>query len=355
MSKYNSIIQRFKGKRLLVIGDAVLDRYIKGSVSRISPEAPVPVVFQEESFYTPGGAANVANNLASLGADVTLVSKIGDDIEGGILKRELKQRHIHTRGLFVDSHMSTVFKTRIIAQHQQIVRLDREKAGKAGMDPIKEKKILPYLRRHMKDFQAVIISDYAKGFIDSMLLAQVHELALIYKLPVVVDPKLEDLREYGQVSCITPNQKEAEAALKNISESTRKEFGIRSTKLDNEQDIEINGRGLLNFLSIESLLITLGEHGMYLFEHNKKPFPIPTMARQVFDVSGAGDTVIAVFALCLAAGADKPQAAKIANYAAGIVIGKMGAQAVELDELRQAIGTKHPTLKKQGIGGATGQ
>ena len=162
MSKYNSIIQRFKGKRLLVIGDAVLDRYIKGSVSRISPEAPVPVVLQEESFYTPGGAANVANNLASLGADVTLVSKIGDDIEGGILKRELKQRHIHTRGLFVDSHMSTVFKTRIIARHQQIVRLDREKAGKAGMDPIKEKKILPYLRSHMKDFQAVIISDYAK-------------------------------------------------------------------------------------------------------------------------------------------------------------------------------------------------
>ena len=223
------------------------------------------------------------------------------------------------------------------------------------MDPIKEKKILPYLRRHMKDFQAVIISDYAKGFIDSRLLAQVHESALIYKLPVVVDPKLEDLREYGQVSCITPNQKEAEAALKNIPESARKAFGIRSTKLDNKQDIEINGRGLLNFLSIESLLITLGEHGMYLFEHNKNPFPIPTMARQVFDVSGAGDTVIAVFALCLAAGADKSQAAKIANYAAGIVVGKMGTQAVELDELRQAIGTKRPTLKKQGILGATGQ
>ncbi len=190
----------------------------------------------------------------------------------------------------------------------------------------------------MKDFQAVIISDYGKGIIDSRLLAQVHELALRYKLPVVVDPKLEDLREYGQVSCITPNKKEAEAALKNISEETRKAFGIRSTKLDNKEDIEANGCGLLNFLGIESLLITLGEHGMYLFEHNKKPFPIPTMARQVFDVSGAGDTVIAVFALCLAAGADKSQAAKIANYAAGIVVGKMGAVAVELDELKQAIG-----------------
>ncbi len=338
MSKYNSIIRHFKGKRLLVIGDVVLDQYIKGSVSRISPEAPVPIVLQEESFYTPGGAANVANNLASLGADVTLVSKIGGDIEGSILKRELALRHIHTNGLFIDSNMDTIFKTRIIAQHQQIVRLDREKPGRTGLDLIKESKILPYLRRHMKDFQAVIISDYGKGLIDSRLLAQVHESALIYKLPVVVDPKLEDLREYGQVSCITPNKKEAESALKNISEETRKAFGIRSTKLDNKQDIEANGRGLLNFLSIESLLITLGEHGMYLFEHNKKPFPIPTKAAQVFDVSGAGDTVIAVFALCLAAGTDKSQAAKIANYAAGIVIGKMGAVAVDLDELKQAMG-----------------
>lgn len=338
MSKYNSIIRHFKGKRLLVIGDAVLDQYIKGSVSRISPEAPVPIVLQEESFYTPGGAANVANNLSSLGANVTLVSKIGDDIEGSILKRELLKRHIHTNGLFIDSNIDTIFKTRIIAQHQQIVRLDREKTCKAGTDLIKENKILPYLRRHMKDFQAVIISDYAKGFIDSRLLDQVHESALIHQLPVVVDPKLEDLREYGQVSCITPNKKEAEAALKNISQEARRAFGIRSTKLDTQEDIETNGRGLLNFLGLESLLITLGEGGMYLFEHNKNPFPIPTMARQVFDVSGAGDTVIAVFALCLAAGADKPQAAKIANYAAGIVIGKMGAVAVELDELKQAMG-----------------
>jgi len=322
----------------LVIGDVVLDRYIKGNVLRISPEAPVPVVLQEESFYTPGAAANVANNLSSLGADVTLVSKIGDDIEGSILKGELARRHIHTRGLFIDSHINTIFKTRIIARHQQIVRLDREKPGRAGLDLIKEGKILPYLRRHMKDFQAVIISDYGKGLIDSRLLAQVHELAFSHQLPVVVDPKLEDLREYGQVSCITPNKKRTVAALKNIPESTRRAFGIRSTKLETQEDIETNGQGLLNFLSIESLLITLGEGGMYLFEHNKKPFPIPTKAAQVFDVSGAGDTVIAVFALCLAAGADKPQAAKIANFAAGIVIGKMGAVAVELDELKQAIG-----------------
>jgi D-beta-D-heptose 7-phosphate kinase/D-beta-D-heptose 1-phosphate adenosyltransferase len=190
----------------------------------------------------------------------------------------------------------------------------------------------------MKDFQAVIISDYGKGLVDPRILSQVHELALRYQLPVVVDPKLEDLREYGSVTCITPNKKEAETALKNIAEETRKAFGILSTRLDNKDDIEANGCGLLKFLAIESLLITLSEQGMYLFEHNKKPFPIPTMARQVFDVSGAGDTVISVFALCLAAGADKAQAAKIANYAAGIVVGKMGAVAVKLDELKHAIG-----------------
>jgi len=338
MSKYKNILQRFKRKRLLVIGDAVLDQYIKGSVSRISPEAPVPIVLQEESFYTPGGAANVANNLVSLGADVTLVSKIGDDIEGNILKRELNLRHIHTNGIFIDPGIDTIFKTRIIAQHQQMLRLDRERSNKAGLDLIKEGKIFPFLRRHIKDFQGIIISDYGKGIIEPRLLSLVHELAGKYKLPVVVDPKLEDLREYGQVTCITPNKKEAETALKNISEEARKAFGIRSTKLDQKEDIEANGSGLLNFLGIDSLLITLGEHGMYLFEHDKKPFPIPTKARQVFDVSGAGDTVISVFALCLTAGANKAQAAVIANYAAGIVVGKMGAVAVGLDELKVAIG-----------------
>lgn len=150
MSKYNNIIRRFKGRRLLVIGDLVLDQYIKGNVSRISPEAPVPIVLQEESFYTPGGAANVANNLASLGADVTLVGKIGDDLEGGILKRELLKRHIHTNGIFIDSRIDTIFKTRIIAQHQQIVRLDREKGAREGLDLVKEGKIFPFLRRHNK-------------------------------------------------------------------------------------------------------------------------------------------------------------------------------------------------------------
>ena len=334
---YNNIIAKFKTKRLLVVGDIVLDRYIKGSVSRISPEAPVPVVLQEESFFTPGGAANVANNLRSLGAQVTLVGKIGKDAEGGILKKELERRKITTAGIFTDGRMDTIFKTRIIARHQQVVRLDRETRLDFKDDSVQKTKIIAFIRRNFSKFDAVIISDYGKGIVDAGLLSAVRSLAGEHKIPVVVDPKLEDLRGYGRVTCITPNKQEAETALSVIPQETRKRYGIRSTRLDTKEDIESNGRGLLAYLGIESLLLTLGEHGMYVFEQGKAPFPIATRAQEVYDVSGAGDTVISVFVLSLAAGADQHRAADIANHAAGIVVGKMGAVAVGLDELKAAL------------------
>ncbi len=336
MSKYLTILNKFKNRRLMVIGDLVLDQYIKGSVSRISPEAPVPIVLQEEAFYTPGGAANVANNLASLGADVTVVGIIGDDIEGGILKQELSRRHIKTQGIAIDPDSNTILKTRIIAQRQQVVRIDRENSY-AASTTIKESAVYKFLTKHLKQFDAVIVSDYGKGLIDAKLLHLVHELAISQQTPVIVDPKVEDLRAYGAVTCVTPNKKEAELALKAIPQTARAAFGILSTKLDQPDEIKANGQGLLSYLGIDSLLVTLGEHGMYLFEHKKKPFPIPTRAREVFDVSGAGDTVISVFSLCLAAGATKTQAADIANYAAGVVVGKMGAVAVTMSELKEAI------------------
>ncbi|MBF0488988.1 MAG: D-glycero-beta-D-manno-heptose-7-phosphate kinase [Candidatus Omnitrophica bacterium] len=337
MSKYDSIISKFKNRSVLVIGDLVLDQYIKGTVSRISPEAPVPIVLVQETFYTPGGAANVANNLVSLGAKVTVVGKVGDDIEGQTLKKELTKRGIYTQGVFTDSAIPTILKTRIIAQHQQVVRVDRESALKEGKDSFKISKILPFLRRHIKEFKAIVISDYGKGMVDLSLLNEVHEVARQNKVLVIVDPKVEDLRFYGQVSSITPNKKEAELALKAVSEEARKAFGIVSTKLDTKEHIEANGQGLMKYLGLDSLLITLGEHGMYLFEPNKEPFPIATRAQEVFDVSGAGDTVISVFALSLAAGANRRQAADIANHAAGVVVGKMGAVAIELAELKAAI------------------
>ena len=319
-----------------MVGDVVLDQYIKGTVNRISPEAPVPIVLQEESFFTPGGAANVAHNLRSLGCDVTLVGKTGDDIEGAILKQELGRRHISTRGLFVDTKMDTIFKTRIIAQHQQVVRVDRENLRAVNDDLLKDK-VMPFLKRHFTSYHGVIISDYGKGMVNMALMLHIHELALKHKIPVVVDPKFEDLRAYGVVGCITPNKKETETALKAVSEQARKAFGIVSTKLENKDEIEKNGQGLLGYLGIDSLLITLGEQGMYLFEHGKDPFPIATRAQEVYDVSGAGDTVISVYTLCLSAGANRREAADISNYAAGVVVGKMGAVAIELDELKRAV------------------
>ena len=338
MVKYKNIIKKFKKARILVVGDLVLDQYIKGVVHRISPEAPVPIVLQKEAFYTPGGAANVANNLSSLGVEVTLVGRIGDDIEGQILKKELKKRHIHTHAVFVDKRYDTIFKTRIIAQHQQVVRIDRETVTEpAEDDDFKRSVIGNFLNKYFNDFDGVIISDYGKGMIDRALVAKIGNLSRKKKIPITADPKVEHFKFYGSVTAITPNKKEAEDALKAIPEETRKNLGIQSVNLRSMEDIKRVGKGFLRYLGIESILITLGEQGMFLFEQDKEPFLIPTRAREVFDVSGAGDTVISVFTLALAASASKRQAADIANYAAGVVVGKLGAVAVTQQELEDAI------------------
>ncbi len=337
MLKYKNIINKFKDKKILVVGDLILDQYIKGSVSRISPEAPVPVVLQNESFYTPGGSANVANNLSSLGADVIIVGKVGHDLEGGLLKRELKRRKITMDGVFTEVGGQTIVKTRIIAQHQQVVRVDREKALEDGPDPFKDKKIWPFVQKNIGDCDAVIISDYGKGMIDPAFVERISFVANQKNIPITVDPKLEKFKLYGKVSSITPNKKEAEAALVRVPEELRDALGVRSLKLNTTDDITRAGKAFLEYLDIESILITLGEQGMYLFERGKEPFLIATQAREVFDVSGAGDTVISVFTLALAAGATKRQAADIANYAAGVVVGKMGAVAVTKEELIEAM------------------
>ncbi len=342
MSQYNNIISRFKEKRVLVIGDIILDQYIKGSVSRISPEAPVPVVLQDgKALYTPGGSANVANNLSSLGAKVILVGKIGSDTEGKILLKELKKRKIITNGILVDRKMPTALKTRIIASHQQVVRVDRERPTGAPTD-LFDQRLLRFIRKHIGSVDAVIISDYGKGIITPVLLAEVCALALEKKKIITVDPKVEHFSYYNGVTAITPNKKEAENAIRNIkiTQNTGRRFAVHTDKLENDADIDLAGEKLLKFLNLESLLLTLGEQGMRLFERGKKAVHINTRAREVFDVTGAGDTVISVFTLSLTAGATKHQAADLANYAAGIVVGKMGAVAVTKKELLSA--TKHP-------------
>ncbi len=298
---YEHIFSKFGRKHILVIGDVILDQYIQGSVSRISPEAPVPVVVEKESFYTPGGAANVAHNLRGLGAKVTIIGRIGDDREGRILKRQLSNEGVSVRGLMIDKKLPTICKTRVVAQNQQIVRIDREKITNAGSRD-SDQKVFRFIKNNIKDFNAIIISDYGKGLITPQLVNFIRDEALAKKKIITVDPKVEHFGYYKHVTAITPNLKEAENAIRNIkiTSKTADRLRIHSDRLEKDKDINLAGTELLCYLELDALLITLGEHGMRLFEKGKKPVSIKTQAQEVFDVSGAGDAVIAAFTLSLA-------------------------------------------------------
>jgi len=338
MGKYAHIFSKFSRKNILVVGDVILDKYISGTVSRISPEAPVPVVLENESFYTPGGAANVAQNIYGLGAKVTLIGRIGDDPEGQVLMRQFKEEGLNTHGIFVDKKIPTICKTRVIAQHQQIVRIDREKIGVTGSKEV-IRKIYNFTEKNIAAFDAVIISDYGKGLITPELVDFVRTKTLAKNKIIIIDPKVEHFSYYRNVTAITPNLRETENAIRNIKITSKsaEKLKIHNDKLLKDKDIDLAGSELLRYLKLDVLLITLGERGMRLFEKGKKPVSIKTKAREVYDVSGAGDTVISVFTLSLAAGATKRQAAEIANYAAGIVVRKIGAAAVTKKELTKVI------------------
>ncbi|MCA9405140.1 MAG: D-glycero-beta-D-manno-heptose-7-phosphate kinase [Candidatus Omnitrophica bacterium] len=337
MKKHLNIINKFKNKKILVVGDLILDQYIRGSVSRISPEAPVPVVLEEESFYTPGGAANVGHNLSSLGASVTQVGKLGDDLQAKILKRELRKKDINVSGIFTDKNIPTVTKTRVIAQHQQIVRIDREKT-KDQTSGYVQQRMHNFIKNNISEYDAVIISDYGKGLITPELVQFTCEQALSHEKIITVDPKVEHFSYYRNVTAITPNLKEAENAIRNIKITCRESLlRINSDRLVKDKDIDLAGSELLKCLELDSLLITMSERGMRLFEKGKNPVSIKTKAKEVFDVTGAGDAVISVFTLALTAGATKQQAADLANTAAGIVVGKLGAVAVTRQELIAAL------------------
>jgi len=335
MVSHKQIVKNFKGKKILVIGDVILDQHICGTVSRISPEAPVPVVLQKGNpTFAPGGAANVAANLKTLGAQVTLVGRIGQDPEGKIFLQCLNSMKISSAGIIVDKDFPTIVKTRIMAQHQQMVRVDREAPAKEE-DPKLLKKAVSLLKKKIDKIDAVIISDYGKGMISRALVEEICRLAERQGKIITVDPKVEHFAFYQKVTAITPNRKEAENAIRNIkiTSSGRRTLALNSDRLETYADVERAGRQLVKFLDLESLMITLGEQGMCLLEKGKKPVHIHTKAKEVFDVTGAGDTVISVFTLALTAGANKRQAADLANDAAGIVVGQMGAVSVSAAEL----------------------
>jgi len=329
-------INNFHKTRILILGDLILDEYIWGEVERISPEAPVPVVWAQKRTFVPGGAANVAYNIRSLEGNVTLAGVIGKDKNAHILLSELKKRHISVSGIFAAPSRYTTVKTRIIAGHQQIVRLDWE-----HVEPLSKEfnqRIFKFIKSRIGDFDAIIIEDYGKGVVNQELLEELLSLANEHKKEITVDPKEDHFLYYRGATTITPNRKELENAIKNLKiKDTTNRFKLNEYRLFTDKDIDEAAKHVLEYLNLDSLLVTLGEQGMRLFERNGNTTYIPTVAQEVFDVSGAGDTVIAAFTLALCSGATKLEAAHLANFAAGIVVGKVGTAVTTRKELLEKV------------------
>lgn len=317
-----ALLKLFSRKTVLVVGDVMSDEYIWGKVTRISPEAPIPVVQVTGETHRPGGAANVAHNLHILGAKVNLVGIIGADLVGKRLNSLLHEKGIDTRGLVVDRDRPTVQKTRVMAQHQQVVRIDRERQAEISGAVFKQ--ILDHCQALIREVDAVLLSDYAKGLFTPKLVAEVVGLARQHKKIITVDPKPTNIQSFKGVTLIKPNQHEAEVAA-----------GLAITS---PESLTAVSKKLSELLDCDAVLISRGEEGMSLYEKSGEMYHAPTVAKEVFDVSGAGDTVISTVTLALAAGGSFKEAAKLANYAAGIVVGEVGVATVTTTEIENVIG-----------------
>lgn len=327
--RVSKLLTAARRSRILVVGDVMLDQFIWGNVSRISPEAPVPVVdFQRESFM-PGGAANVARNLSALGAAPELIAVVGKDDSADRLRELLREQHVNCAGLVEHPGRPTSIKTRIVAHQQQVVRVDRESRG--HLDSAATGRLLETIESRLKGADAVIVGDYGKGVVTQELLDELKDLCRRRGVWLSLDPKPVHHLNLSGLSLITPNRKEA-FELSGIPDDTRSGNPLTDINL-----VRTAGR-LLNDISPALLLITLGEHGMLLCRRSEKPVHIPTVAQEVFDVSGAGDTVIASFTLAIAAGASPLEAAILSNHAAGVVVGKVGTAIVTPDELIASFG-----------------
>lgn len=323
------IIDHFSQSKLLVVGDIMVDHFIWGQVSRISPEAPVPVVEVHEENLLLGGSANVVNNIYALDGRVSVAGVLGSDDMGDKIIGEFHARAIDIGGIVREPKRPTTVKTRIVAQGQQVVRFDRESVEPVRQDSIS--RILDYIGKISSHLDAVIISDYRKGVVTRPLLDGIREILAGRDVVVCVDPKQDDFSLYRGFDVITPNHHEAQRALEILNNSGNKV--LRNTK--GLKAVET----LFNRYAFRALLITEGEKGMSLYERNGgiAHTRLPAEAREVFDVTGAGDTVIGVFTLALGAGASYKEAAVLANHAAGIVVGKIGTATVTRKELKKAV------------------
>jgi D-glycero-beta-D-manno-heptose-7-phosphate kinase len=318
-----ALIENFPRSGVLVVGDIMADHFIWGRVSRISPEAPVPVVQVEKDNFLLGGCANVFNNIFALGGRVYLAGVVGSDETGERLLAEFRNRGVDTAGIVVEEMRPTTLKTRVVAHGQQVVRFDREDRRPVGGKSIQ--KILAYVRSIRDRLGAVVISDYSKGVVTKTLLEGIREAIGDRPIYTCVDPKQKDFSLYDGFDIITPNHHEAGHAV--------------GEEMLNEDDHIGVGMKLMQKFNFQAVLITRGESGMSLFEKDGrvKHTAFPTEAREVFDVTGAGDTVIGLLALCLAAGASFREAAYLANHAAGIVVGKVGTATVTREELKRVL------------------
>ena len=322
--RLKEILARAKSKRILVIGDLMLDEFVWGKVGRISPEAPVPVVeVTGESFY-PGGAANVARNLREFSNNVAVIGMFGADRGGRQLRDLLAEQKIDTKDAVEDSGFPTIVKTRIIARNQQIVRVDREQLR--SPTPTQISRVVANFKRALAKTDAVIFEDYGKGFLSGDLVGKISEQALAAGKIVTADPNPQHSVDWKKLTAVKPNRNEAFLAA-GLRWSEPAEAPAKDKPLLKAGEI------LLTKWQAKLLLITLGEQGMMLFERGKNPHHIPTKAQQVFDVSGAGDTAIALFTLALCCTATPVEAAEIANHASAVVVGKHGTATVTAEEL----------------------
>jgi D-beta-D-heptose 7-phosphate kinase/D-beta-D-heptose 1-phosphate adenosyltransferase len=319
------VVDRFADTRILVIGDVIVDQFIWGAVSRISPEAPVPVVNVTREELLLGGSANVLRNIISLGGSCALCGIIGNNSMGEELLALMQNIGAPVNGL-VKGARPTTLKTRVVAQHQQVVRYDREKSGTPSRQTLN--RLLDYLAASLSEFDAVIVSDYAKGVVNEQLMIRLHQLLEQFRaetgqpLPLIIDPKPANFHHFVGATVITPNNLEATL--------------MSGMDINDEQSLLAASRQIREDLGCEGVLVTRGEAGMALLQ-GEDFVTIPTMAKEVYDVTGAGDTVAATLALGLAAGCSMVDAAVLANHAAGIVVGKVGTASVSRQELFAAL------------------
>jgi rfaE bifunctional protein kinase chain/domain len=318
---FEKYIDGFPETNILVIGDIIMDEYIWGDVSRISPEAPVPVVAVKKETKMLGGAANVINNIYSLGGRSILCGVVGEDQTGAEIIERLKSLGQTTNGIILERERRTSIKTRVVAHQQQVVRFDRE--SKKGISPESTKKLLVFINETIGSIDAVIVADYGKGVISGEMMRGLRNILQDSGIILSVDPKTENFDYYKSVDLITPNHQEAGAFCR--------------IEIEDEETLVKAGRQIIEALNCRSVLITQGKDGMTLFEKGGEISHIPTVARHVFDVTGAGDTVISTLCLGLASGMDLKSASVISNFAAGIVVGEVGTSTVSSEGLKRAI------------------